>query len=236
VGRTDEAKFDPRVFLATATHGRTIGHYANDEAVFLQGGPADAVYYILKGWVKLSAASPRGKDAVCAVLGPGEFFGEGCLLGPPQRPATARAMADSQVTRIPRADFRRVLAEQPAFNEFFMQHLLTRNRRIEEDLVDQLLNASEKRLARTLLLLADFGKGGDSQPITPRITHETLAEMVGTTRPRISQFMAKFRQQGFIDNKGHLQVNSSLLSVLLDDSRGKSRQSRTRTGLEAGSR
>jgi CRP-like cAMP-binding protein len=213
----DQANFDPRAFLATANHGRTIVHYARDETVFLQGAASDAAFYILKGRVKLSAASPQGKEAVVALLGPGEFFGEGCLVGVPQRQATARAMVDSEITRIARAELSRVLNEQPAFSELFMQHLLTRNRRIEDDLIDQFFNSSEKRLARTLLLLANFGKGNAPQPITTKITHETLAEIVGTTRPRISQFMARFRQQGYIDYNGHLKVNSSLLNVLLKD-------------------
>jgi CRP/FNR family cyclic AMP-dependent transcriptional regulator len=217
VTENDQATFDPKAFLSTGNHGRTVLRYAKGEPVFLQGGKADAAYYILKGRVKISASSPQGKEAVVALLGPGEFFGEGCLVGSQQRPATARAMIDSEVTRIGRSELTRVLNDEPAFSELFMQHLLTRNRRVEEDLIDQLFNSSEKRLARTLLLLANFGKGSDPQLIPTKITHETLAEIVGTTRPRISQFMAKFRERGFIDYNGHLKVNSSLLSVLLND-------------------
>jgi CRP-like cAMP-binding protein len=154
---------------------------------------------------------------VVALLGPGEFFGEGCLIGQPQRLATARAMVDSEVTRVGKAEMIRVLHAEPSFGELFIAHLLTRNSRVEEDLVDQLFNSSEKRLARTLLLLANFGKENGPQPITTPISQETLAEIIGTTRPRVSHFMNKFRKLGFISYNGHLQIHTSLLSVLLRD-------------------
>ena len=162
-------------------------------------------------------ASKQGKEAVVAVLGPGEFFGEGCLVGQPLRLATARAMVESEIMRVGKAEMIRVLHDEPAFAELFMGHLLTRNSRIEADLADQLFNSSEKRLARTLLLLANFGKEGVPQPITTKISQETLAEIVGTTRPRVSSFMNKFRKLGFIDYNGDLKVHNSLLSVVLRD-------------------
>ena len=209
--------FDPKVFLATVNHGRTTSKYAKNAVVFRQGGPADSVFYVQKGRIKLVVESEQGKEAVVAILGPDEFLGEGCLIGQPLRLATARVMAESEVMRVNKAEMIRVLHDEPAFGELFTAHLLTRNSRVEADLVDQLFNSSEKRLARTLLLLANFGKEGGPQPITAKISQETLAEIVGTTRPRISSFMNKFRKLGFIDYNGHLQVHSSLLSVILRD-------------------
>ena len=188
-----------------------------EEVVFRQSAAADAVFYIQKGKIKIVVTSKQGKEAVVGMLGAGEFFGEGCLIGQPLRLATARAMTESQVVRVSKAEMLRVLHAEPTFAELFMTHLLTRNSRIEEDLVDQLFNSSEKRLARTLLLLANFGKEGGPQPITTPISQETLAEIIGTTRPRVSHFMNKFRKLGFIEYNGHLQVHSSLLSVLLRD-------------------
>jgi CRP/FNR family cyclic AMP-dependent transcriptional regulator len=185
--------------------------------VFKQAGIADAVYYLQKGRIKLVVSSKHGKEAVIAVLEPGSFFGEGCLIGQEIRLSTASAMTDSEVMRIGKAEMVRVLHQEATFSELFLNHLLTRNRRIEEDLVDQLFNSSEKRLARTLLLLANFGKEGGPQPITTPISQETLAEIIGTTRPRVSHFMNKFRKLGFITYNGHLQVHSSLLSVVLRD-------------------
>jgi len=161
--------------------------------------------------------SKQGKEAVVAMLGPGEFFGEGCLIGQARRLATAKAMIESEVMRVSKSEMIRVLHEEPTFGELFMAHLLTRNSRVEEDLVDQLFNSSEQRLARTLLLLANFGKEGGPQPIAHRISQETLAEIIGTTRPRVSHFMNKFRKLGFITYNGHVQVHSSLLSVVLHD-------------------
>jgi CRP/FNR family cyclic AMP-dependent transcriptional regulator len=160
-------------------------------------------------------SSEQGKEGVVEVMGPGEFFGEGCLIGQPLRLATAKAMTESQIVRVSKAEMLRVLHAEPSFADLFMTHLLTRNSRVEEDLVDQLFNSSEKRLARTLLLLANVGKDGGPQPITTPISQETLAEIIGTTRSRVSQFMNKFRKLGFIEYNGHLQIHSSLLSVLL---------------------
>jgi CRP-like cAMP-binding protein len=207
--------FDPKTFLATVNHGRTVTEYRAGDVVFLQASPADSVFYIQKGRIKIVVASKQGKEAVVALLGPGEFFGEGCLIGQPLRLSTARAMVASEVMRVSKAEMIRVLHTEPAFGELFTAHLLTRNSRVEEDLVDQLFNSSEKRLARTLLLLANFGKEGGPQPITTRISQETLAEIIGTTRSRVSQFMNKFRKLGFIEYNGHLQIHSSLLSVIL---------------------
>jgi CRP/FNR family cyclic AMP-dependent transcriptional regulator len=217
MARKTKKTFDPKIFLATVNHGRTASTYARDAVVFQQASPADSVFYIRKGRIKIVVASQQGKEAVVAILGAGEFFGEGCLIGQPLRLATARAMVESEVMRVGKAEMIRVLHEEPAFGELFMAYLLTRNSRIEEDLADQLFNSSEKRLARTLLLLANFGKEGVPQPITTKISQETLAEIVGTTRPRVNTFMNKFRKLGFIDYNGHLKVHSSLLSVVLHD-------------------
>jgi CRP-like cAMP-binding protein len=208
-------QFDPAVFLKTATRERTVAHHAKDAVVFRQGAIADAVYYVQAGKLKISVTSPQGKEAIIAILGPGEFFGEGCLIGQPLRLATAKTMEKSDVMRVGKAEMIRALHEQASFGELFINHLLTRNSRVEEDLVDHLFNSSEKRLARTLLLLAQFGKDGGPQPITAPVSQEMLAEIVGTTRSRVSHFLNKFRKMGFIAYNGHLQVHSSLLSVLL---------------------
>jgi CRP/FNR family transcriptional regulator, cyclic AMP receptor protein len=207
--------FDPEAFLATVGPGHTLSDLRKGEVVFRQSAAADAVFYIQKGKIKIMVASKEGKEAVVGVMSPGEFFGEGCLIGQPLRLATAKAMIESQGVRVSKAEMFRVLHAEPSFAELFMTHLLTRNSRVEEDLVDQLFNSSEKRLARTLLLLANIGKDGGPQPITTPISQETLAEIIGTTRPRVSLFMNKFRKLGFIDYNGHLQVHSSLLSVVL---------------------
>jgi CRP/FNR family cyclic AMP-dependent transcriptional regulator len=209
--------FDPKVFLATVSQGRTVANYRKGSVIFHQAGPADAVFYVRKGRIKISVESKQGKEAVVALVGADEFFGEGCLIGQPLRLATATAMVDSEVLRVGKAEMVRVMHAEPAFAEMFVAHLLTRNSKVEEDLVDQLFNSSEKRLARTLLLLANFGKEGGPQPITTKISQETLAEIIGTTRPRVSHFMNKFRKLGFIEYNGHLQVHSSLLSVILRD-------------------
>ena len=185
--------------------------------IFAQGDPATSVMYVEKGAVRLSVLSHAGKEAVIAVLDAGHFFGEGCLAGQMHRMATATAMAPSTILTVEKSEMVRQLHAAPAFADRFLTHMLTRNIRIEEDLVDQLFNSSEKRLARALLLLANFGKEGRPEPITTKISQETLAEMVGTTRPRISFFMNKFRKLGFIDYNGTLRVHSSLLSVLLRD-------------------
>ena len=209
--------FEPKAFLATVGHGRTIASYRKNAVIFAQAKPADAVFYVETGKIKIVVASKQGKEAVVALIGPGEFFGEGCLIGQPLRLATAKAMIESEVVRVGKTEMIRVLDVEPTFGQLFITHLLTRNSRVEEDLVDQLFNSSEKRLARTLLLLANFGKEGGPQPITTEISQETLAEIIGTTRSRVSHFMNKFRKLGFIAYNGHLQVHSSLLSVVLRD-------------------
>jgi len=217
MARKVRAAFDPKVFLSTVDHGRTNASVASNTVIFRQAGPADAVFYIQKGRIKIVVTSKQGKEAVVGVLGVGDFFGEGCLIGQPRRLASAKAMTDSEIVRVARSEMIRLLQDEPEFGEVFMRHLLTRNSRVEEDLVDQLFNSSEKRLARTLLLLANFGKDGGPQPITTSISQATLAEIIGTTRPRVSHFMNKFRRLGFIEYNGHLQIHSSLLSVLLHD-------------------
>jgi CRP/FNR family cyclic AMP-dependent transcriptional regulator len=215
MARKAEFTFDPKAFLATVGPGYTVSDLRKNEVVFLQSAAADAVFYIQKGKIKIVVSSEQGKEAVVGVMGPGEFFGEGCLIGQPLRLATAKTMTESQVVRVSKAEMVRVLQGEPRFAELFMTHLLTRNSRVEEDLVDQLFNSSEKRLARTLLLLANFGQDGGPQPITTPISQETLAEIIGTTRPRVSVFMNKFRKLGFIEYNGHLEIHSSLMSVLL---------------------
>ena len=212
-----KAAFDPKVFLATVNHGRKISRFRKGAVVFQQATRADAVCYVHKGRIKIVVSSSDGREAVIALLGPGEFSGEGCLIGQPLRLATARAVVDSEVMRVTKTEMLRVLHAEPTFAELFTAHLLTRNSRIEEDLVDQLFNSSEKRLARTLLILANFGKAGEPQPISTKISQETLAEIIGSTRSRVNVFMNKFRKLGLIDYNGHLQVSSSLLSVILHD-------------------
>jgi CRP/FNR family transcriptional regulator, cyclic AMP receptor protein len=209
--------FDPKTFLSTVNHGRTVSTYRKNAIVYSQTSVADAVFYIQSGKIKIVVASKQGKEAAVAILGPGDFFGEGCLIGQPLRMATAKAMVESEIMRVNKTEMIRVLHEEPTFGELFTAHLLIRNSRVEEDLVDQLFNSSEKRLARTLLILANFGKEGGPQPITIPISQETLAEIVGTTRSRVSHFMNKFRKLGFIDYNGHLQVHSSLLGIMLRD-------------------
>jgi CRP-like cAMP-binding protein len=209
--------FDPAVFLATAGVGRNISTYSKKEVIFAQGGDADAVFYIRKGKVKVAVVSKDGKEAVVALLGPNEFVGEGCLLGQPKRLATASAMAECEAMRVQKSEIQRVIHDEPAFSQMFVTHILSRNARVEEDLVDQLFNSTEKRLARLLLLLANFGKEGRPEPILAKISQEMLAEMIGTTRSRVSHFMNKFRKLGFINYNGHLEVHNSLLSVLLAD-------------------
>jgi len=209
--------FDSKVFLATIDAGRTISNYSKGAIIFSQGDRADAVFYIQKGKVKIVVASEHGKEAVVAILAEDEFLGEGCLIGQPLRLATASAMTETVVMRVEKAEMVRVLHEEPSFGEMFTAHLLTRKSRVEEDLVDQLFNSSEKRLARALLLLANFGKEGRPERITTKISQETLAEIIGTTRPRVNFFMNKFRKLGFIEYNGDLTVHSSLLSVVLHD-------------------
>jgi len=210
-------RFDPAVFLETAAKGRVITTHSKKHVIFAQGDAADAVFYIKKGKVKVTVVSAQGKEAVVAILGVDEFVGEGCLIGQPKRLATASAMTECVMMRVDKAEISRVLQNEPAFSQMFVSHILARNARIEEDLVDQLFNSTEKRLARVLLLLANFGKEGRPEPINAKISQETLAEMIGTTRSRVSHFMNKFRQLGFIDYNGHLEIHSSLLSVVLND-------------------
>ena len=209
--------FDPTLFLPKVGEGRTIAEYTNGQMVFSQGDEADAVFYIQSGKVKLTVVSNAGKEAVIAILGPGDFLGEGCLAGRPVCLATATAMSDCSIVRLAKPATIRVLHEEPAFSEMFVSYLLTRNMRIEEDLVDQLFNSSEKRLARVLLLLANFGKEGKPEPVITKISQETLAEMIGTTRSRVSFFMNKFRKMGFIEYNGELHIHSSLLNIVLHD-------------------
>lgn len=218
MSKENETEFDPKIYLAKAESGRTIANYAAGQIVFSQGDVADSVFFINEGQVKISVVSKQGKEAIVALMGRDEFCGEGCLAGQTRRMATAAAVTDCEIMRIDKKAILRVLHEEPAFSEMFIAHLLRRTIRVEEDLVDQLFNSSEKRLARTLLLLANFGKEGKPEPILGSISQETLAEMIGTTRPRVSHFMNKFRKLGFIDYNGKLVVHSSLLSVVLHDS------------------
>jgi len=207
--------FSPEVFLATAGVGRKLVKYAKKKMIFAQGEDADAIFYITKGRVKVAVVSSDGKEAVVALLGPDEFVGEGCLLGQPKRLATASAMSECEIMRVEKREIQRVLHDELTFAQMFVSHILARNARVEEDLVDQLFNSTEKRLARLLLLLANFGKEGRPEPILAKISQETLAEMIGTTRSRVSHFMNKFRKLGFINYNGHLEVHNSLLGVLL---------------------
>ena len=209
--------FDPKSFLAKVGEGRSFGNYHKDQIVFSQGDPADSVFFIQKGKVKVTVLSERGKEAVVAILGANDFFGEACLVGQTRRIATVTAMADSLIVRLEKAAIIRVIHTEPAFAEMFIAHLLHRTIRVEADLVDQLFNSSEKRLARLLLLLANFGKEGQPEPVIAKISQETLADMIGTTRARVSHFMNKFRQLGFIDYNGGIAVHSSLLNAVLHD-------------------
>jgi len=209
--------FDLHVFLESAGITRRVIKVARNARIFVQGSPATSVFYIRSGGVKLSVLSTGGKEAVVAILGPGDFFGEGCLAGQPRRIGTATAMAQTTVVRIGKEEMVRTLHQQPALADRFIAHMLARNIRIEEDLVDQLFNSSEKRLARTLLLLARYGEGAAPTRVLPKLSQETLAEMVGTTRSRVNFFMNKFRKLGFIEYNGGLKINDALLSVVLHD-------------------
>jgi CRP-like cAMP-binding protein len=209
--------FDPKTFLAKVNGGQTISHYRKGQIVYAQDSPADAVFYIQKGKAKKTVVSDQGKEAVVALLATGDFFGEGCLAGEMLRLATVTTMTECVIVRLAKENIIRVIHEEPAFAELFISHLLHRNSRVEEDLVDQLFNSSEKRLARTLLLLANFGKEGEPEPILAKISQETLAEMIGTTRSRVSAFMNKFRKLGLIDYNGHIEVHRSLLNVVLHE-------------------
>jgi CRP-like cAMP-binding protein len=207
-------------FLSRAGGGRTKAKYEKDEIVFCQGDPADAVFYIIDGKCKVTVVSEKGKEAVVALQEKGDFFGEGCLTGQPRRLATVTAITMSEMMRFDKATMVRALHDEPKFSELFMSHLLTRNVRVEADLVDQLFNSSEKRLARLLLLMANFGKEGRPEPVIAKVSQETLAEMIGTTRSRVSFFMNKFRKLGFINYNGRLEVHSSLLNMVLHETPG----------------
>jgi CRP/FNR family cyclic AMP-dependent transcriptional regulator len=217
VKKRRKVSFDPEVFLANVGEGKTISRYRKDQIVFSQGQVAESVFYIQQGKVKLTVVSDQGKEAVVAILGPGQFFGEGCLNGHPLRIATTRAIDECVITRLEKATMIATIHDEPKFSELFMSYLLSRSSRIEEDLIDQLFNSSEKRLARLLLLLANFGKEGRPEPIVGKFSQETLAEMIGTTRSRVSFFMNKFRKLGFIEYNGKLEIHNSLLNVVLYD-------------------
>jgi CRP/FNR family transcriptional regulator, cyclic AMP receptor protein len=216
--RRNTAAFEPAAFLAKTGLGRTIADLKKGQNIFSQGDAANAVFYVQKGKVKLTVISKRGKEATIALLGSGSFLGEECIAAiQPQRMATATTLTPSTILRIERKEMVRVLHEEKLFSEVFVSYLLSRNTRIQEDLVDQLFNSSEKRLARALLLLAQFGKDGAPETVIPKIGQETLAEMIGTTRSRVSFFMNRFRKLGFIEYNGKLSVHSSLLNVILHD-------------------
>jgi CRP/FNR family transcriptional regulator, cyclic AMP receptor protein len=209
--------FDPKAFLAKVGHGKTVLIFKRNQRIFEQGDVADTIFYIQAGKVKVTVVSDQGKEAVVGILEPGQFFGEGCLNGHPLRLGTTTAMEECTITAIAKEAMIAILHSEPQFSELFVAFLLSRNSRIEEDLIDQLFNSSEKRLARLLLLLANFGKEGTPQPINPNINQETLADMIGTTRSRVSYFMNKFRKLGLIDYNGHIEVHNSLLSAILHD-------------------
>ena len=217
MGEPANDEFDAKVFIAKVGAGKKILEFHKNQHVFEQGDVADTVFYIQKGRVKLTVLSEQGKEAVVAILEPGQFFGEGCMNGHALRIATTTAMEDCVITSITKDAMIAAIHDEPKFSELFMGYLLIRNSRIEEDLIDQLFNSSERRLARLLLLLANFGKEGSPQPITPNISQETLAEMIGTTRSRVSHFMNKFRKLGLISYNGHIEVHNSLLSAVLHE-------------------
>jgi CRP/FNR family cyclic AMP-dependent transcriptional regulator len=210
-------RFDPKTFLSTIDGGRKIEAFSAKQTIFAQGDPSDAVFYIQEGKVRLTVVSKTGKEAIIGILNEGSFFGEGCLTGQRVRLCSATGMTDCSVMRIDKESMTEVLRRERAFSELFVAYLLTRNIRYEEDLVDQLFNSSEKRLARILLLLAHFGKEGKPEVAIPKVSQETLAEMVGTTRSRVSFFMNRFRKLGFIRYNGELEVHSSLLNIVLHD-------------------
>jgi CRP-like cAMP-binding protein len=215
--KSANSKFDPAEFLAKIGSGRSMAKFRKNQNLFAQGDVADAVFYIQKGKVKITVISVHGKEAVIAIMEKDEFTGEGCLAGQSVRIATASAMTDCEIMRIEKSAIISILHQEPAFSEMFVAHLLARTIRVEADLVDQLFNSSEKRLARALLLLANFGKDGKPEPIIAKVSQETLAEMIGTTRSRVSFFMNKFRKLGFINYNGKIEVHTSLLNVVLHD-------------------
>ena len=209
--------FDAKVFLSTVDGGRSVSSYRKNQKIFAQGDAANSIFYVQDGQIKLSVISELGKEAVVALHEKEDFFGEGCLTGQSLRLATAAAMTDCVIMRLDKAAVVRVLREEPKFSEMFLSYILARNARVEADLVDQLFNSSEKRLARLLLLMANFGKEGRPEPVITKVSQETLAEMVGTTRSRVSHFMNKFRKLGFIEYNGELAIHNSLLNVILHD-------------------
>ena len=218
LARKETKLFDPTAFLASVGLGRTLRHYRPKQAVFSQGDPADAVFYIRQGKVRLSVVSKQGKEATIALLGSGDFLGEGCIASDqPIRLATAIAITECSIMKIEKKRMLRTLHEEHGFSDMFVAYVVERHNRTQADLVDQLFNSSEKRLARALLLLSRVGKEAKSEAVVPQVSQETLAEMVGTTRSRVNFFMNKFRKLGFIDYNGGLEVNSSLLSVVLHE-------------------
>jgi CRP/FNR family cyclic AMP-dependent transcriptional regulator len=217
MGRKEPPRFNPKIFLAKVSNGKTMLTSPKRQIIFSQGDAADAVFYIQKGRIKLSTLSQEGKEAVVAILEPGNFLGEGCLAGQLVCMTTATSLENSTLVRIDKQAMIDTLHNEPTFTELFLAYLLARNIRIEEDLVDQLFNSSEKRLARVLLLMAHFGKEGKPEAIIPKVSQEVLAEMIGTTRSRVSFFMNKFRKLGFLDYNGGVHVHSSLLNIVLHD-------------------
>jgi CRP/FNR family cyclic AMP-dependent transcriptional regulator len=215
--QASKCAFDPRTFLGRADAGKTIEKYEKHQKIFSQGDVADTILFIQKGKVKMTVLSEHGKEAVVGILADGQFFGEGCLDGAKLRTATSEAMEECVITSITKAAMLATLNTEPKFSEFFMAYLLSRNSRIEDDLIDQLFNSSERRLARLLVLLANFGQEGGVQPIPVTLSQETLAEMIGTTRSRVSFFMNKFRKKGFVSYNGKIEVHPSLLDAVLRD-------------------
>jgi CRP-like cAMP-binding protein len=214
---TNELPFDPKAFLSSANGGRSVSKYAPNQTVYQQGNPAVSIFYIQTGTVKLTVTSEEGKEAVIAFLKADVFFGERCANGETVRLSTATALTECTITEVAKAELGRIIHNEPTFAEFFISHLLARSSHIQADLVDQLFNSSEKRLARALLLLANFGKEGEPEPLLPKISQETLAEMVGTTRARVNLFMNKFRRLGLIDYNGRIKVHRSLLNMVLHE-------------------
>jgi CRP-like cAMP-binding protein len=212
---TKKRPFNVKKFLASVDGGRTISDYGKNQPIFSQGDPADSVFYIREGKVKVTVRSNQGKEAVVGIRGKGDFFGEGCLNGQPRRLASVVAMTESTIMRFTKAAIVRVLRDEPKFSETFMSYLLARNARVEEDLVDQLFNSSEKRLARALLLMTNFGKEESPEPLIATVSQATLAEMIGTTRARVSTFMNKFRKLGLVEYNGNMKVHPALLNVVL---------------------
>ncbi|KJC37507.1 Crp/Fnr family transcriptional regulator [Bradyrhizobium sp. LTSP849] len=221
--KPNRESFDPQKFLAKVGTGKTISTFRTDQIIFAQGEVANKIFYIQKGRVKVVVVSEQGKEAVVGILEAGQFFGEGCLNGHALRIATTTTLEECLITAITKPAMIAVLHDEPKFSELFVAYLLTRNSRVEEDLIDQLFNSSEKRLARLLLLLANFGKEGNPTPINPHITQETLAEMIGTTRSRVSFFMNKFRKLGLISYNGKIEVHLSLLNAVLYEKPGLER-------------